>query len=58
MTKIKRRIKALETMPQKGLKLLPLIVDEHTSDAEIERLRRNGRVVYRSGDPALYDEFV
>lgn len=62
MKALKQRIKALalalETMPQRRLKLLPLVVDEHTTDAEIERLRRGGRAVFRSGDPALYDEFV
>ena len=60
MTTLKKRIKALavETMPQRGLRLLPLVVDEHTTDAEIARLRRNGRVVYRENAPTLYDEFV
>lgn len=44
MKSLKQRIKALalETMPQRRLKLLPLVVDEHTTDAEIERLRRRG----------------
>ena len=58
MKKIKQRINALETMPQKGSRLLPLVVNEHITDAEIERLRRNGRVVYRENDSTLYDEFV
>jgi len=55
-----RRIRALmydKTLPRQA-KLLPLVVDEHTTDAEIERLRRNGRAVFRSGDLTLYDEFV
>lgn len=60
MKALKQRIKvlALEAMPQRGSRLLPLVVDEHTTDAEIERLRRNGRAVYRENDPTLYDEFI
>lgn len=60
MKALKQRIKALalETMPQRRLKLLPLVVDEHTTDAEIERLRHKERIVYRANDPMLYDEFV
>ena len=58
MTTIKQRLEALEAMPHRGLRLLPHVVDEHTTDTEIERLRRNGRAVYRENDPALYDEFV
>ena len=59
MKALKKRIDALAIAtisPKK--KPLPLIVSEHTTDAEIERLRRGGRAVFRSGDPALYDEFI
>jgi hypothetical protein len=57
---LNRRIKALiiDKTRFKQAKPLPLVVDEHTTDAEIERLKRTGRAVFRSGDPALYDEFV
>ncbi len=59
MATIDQRLKALETMQELGFKPMPLIVDENISDAELERLRHGGRVVvYRSGDPALYNEFV
>ena len=60
MKTLNRRIKALmhkKTLPRQA-KLLPLVVTEHTTDAEIERLKRTGLAVFRSGDPALYDEFV
>lgn len=59
MKALKKRIDDLTIAtisPKK--KPLPLIVDEHTTDEEIERLRRGGRAVFRSGDPAMYDEFV
>jgi len=60
MKALNRRIIAL-TKNKKSLKqekLLPLVVDERTTDAEIERLKRTGRTVFRSNDPALLDEFV
>ena len=58
MATIDQRLKALETEHSGDFRPMPLIVDENVPDAELERLRRNGRVVYRSGDPAFYDEFV
>ena len=66
MATIKQRLLKLEsswshdaTTKKVAFKLLPIVVDEHVTDEEIAQLRRlSGRVVYRSGDPALYDEFV
>lgn len=60
MKTLNRRIKALmhkKTLPRQA-KLLPLVVDVHTTNAEIERLKLIGRAVFRSGDTALFDEFV
>ena len=56
--RLNERLKRLETEQEGGLKLLPLIVPEDTSDAELVRLRRGGQAVYRSGDLELYNEFV
>jgi len=56
--RLNERLKRLETAQEGGLKLLPLIVPEDTSDAELERLRLGGQAVYRSGDSELYNEFV
>ena len=58
MNTIDQRLKALETAKENEFKPMPLIVDENVPDAELEQLRRNGRAVYRSGDPAFFDEFV
>ncbi len=58
MATINQRLKVLETLQDGGLKPLPLIVDEKVSDAELKRLKRSGRVVYRENDSALFDEFV
>lgn len=58
MKTIDQRLKALETAQEAGLKPMPIIVPEDTSDEKLERLKRNGRAVFRSGDPAIVDEFV
>lgn len=58
MATLQQRLAALETMREGGLRLLPLVVDERTSDADLEVLKRSGRAVYRENDHALFDEFV
>lgn len=58
MATIDQRLTALETEQEEGFRPLPLVVPEDTSDEELARLKCGGRVLYRSGDPDLYNEFV
>ena len=43
-----RRLLALESLDRDHAKPLPDVVADDTPDAELERLRRAGREVYRS----------
>ena len=45
-----RRLQALETRDSDDAKPLPDVVADDTPDAELERLRRAGREVYRMSD--------
>ncbi len=45
-----RRLLALETCDSDHAKPLPDVVADDTPDAELERLRRAGREVYRMSD--------
>ena len=45
-----RRLLALETRDSDHAKPLPDVVADDTPDAELERLRRAGREVYRMSD--------
>ncbi len=53
------RLLALETDREGGgAKPLPCLVPDTTTDAELDRMRRDGREVYRESDPAFIDRFV
>ena len=58
MNTINQRLKPLENEHGTEYVLMPLVVPENVTDEKLERLQRNGRKVYRSGDTALVDEFV
>lgn len=52
-----RRVMALEATDDQA-KMLPSVVDDKVTDAELDRLRQRGREVYRRSDPAFYDLFI
>jgi len=53
------RLLALESRKEsEGSRNLPEVVPDTTTDAELERLRKAGRDVYRESDPAFIDRFV
>ena len=58
MATLDQRLKALEAEQAGDYVPMPVVVPECTTDEELARLRRNGRAVFRSGDPELYSEFV
>ena len=45
-----RRLLALESLDSDHAKPLPEVVGDDTPDAELERMRRAGREVYRMSD--------
>jgi hypothetical protein len=55
---INTRLLKLETMRADKSRELPTVVPDETSDAELARLRANGREVFRESDPSIYDLFV
>ena len=50
MRSIEKRLQALEAPPDCNGKPLPDVVADNTPDAQLERLRRGGREVYRWSD--------
>jgi hypothetical protein len=53
------RLMALENRNEsEGSRLLPQVVPDTTTDAEIVLLRKNGREVFRESDPHLVDAFL
>ena len=50
MRAIEKRLQALEAPPDRDGKPLPDVVADDTPNAELERLRRGGREVYRMSD--------
>ena len=58
MKTLDSRLLALEAVGSDQAKALPAVVPDSTPDAELARLRRNGREVYRESDPAFIDLFV
>ncbi len=57
-TALTRRLEALEATACDQAKPLPVVVPDGTTDAELARLRKHGREVYRESDPAFLDLFV
>ena len=55
---IKESINALEQQSTGALGELSLIVNDMCTDNEINRLQRNVRVVHRTNDTSLKEEFV
>jgi hypothetical protein len=47
MKSLSARIEKLETTEKSHCKLPPLVVDDATTDLELQRLRYGGREVYR-----------
>jgi len=58
MNALTRRLDALEATDSDQAKQLPDVVPDSTPDAELARLRKHGREVYRESDPAFLDAFV
>lgn len=59
MATLKHRLQELETRQTgAGAKELPILVPDSTSDAELAKLRKHGREVFRKGDPAFIDSFI
>ena len=50
MRAIEKRLQALETPPDADSRQLPTVVPDDVPDAELERLRRGGQLVYRWRD--------
>ena len=55
---IKERLKALEQQNTWAVGELPMIVNDKCTDDEIKQLQRNGRMVYRTSDTSLTEEFI
>lgn len=59
MTTLDQRLKKLEAPREFGLKTLSIIVDENTSDEEMERLKRVWRTdVFRSNENTQDEMFL
>jgi hypothetical protein len=56
MKSLNARIEKLETTEKPHSKLLPLVVDDATTDAELERLRYGGQEVDRLSE--LLDKLI
>ena len=58
MPTLNDRLRALERATADQSMLLPLVVPDDTSDDELQRLRQQGRQVFRASDPELVNAFV
>jgi hypothetical protein len=58
MMNLKSRLTALEQVKNNTLAELPMIVSDNVTDEEITLLQRNGCMVFRKNDAALYNEFI
>lgn len=58
MPSLDARLQALEARDGDHAKPLADLVDDSTTDAELARLRQNGREVFRVSDPAFINLFV
>ena len=57
MAKLNDRFIALEKLTDTQGELLIFVNDKYADD-EIKRLQRNGRMVYRTSDTSLTEEFI
>lgn len=59
MKKLETRLQVLERLNDTApTGLLPTVVRDAVTDAELANMRRTRRKVYRARDPSLVDEFI
>ena len=58
MTNHIQRLRALEQVKVKPISELPLIVNDESTDLEVNELERLGYTVYRASDKRFIEEFI